>query len=82
MEELNEMAPGPTAPSEEALAAHRQAQYDATHPASWVWDNHAIIWRAPVDPPADGLPYLWDEEAKCWTPFPGFPMIPSLRSEV
>ena len=57
----------------EEIASFREVALNATHPASWVWDETAMTWRAPVDPPSDGYPYLWDEETLSWVPFPDYP---------
>ena len=62
-----------TPPTPEQIAAAREAAYNATHPASWVWSEEATSWVAPIAPPTDGFPYLWDEDASNWIPFPGFP---------
>ena len=45
----------------------------AGHAASWVWNDQHNRWQAPVAEPADGLPYIWNEEQLEWEPLPGFP---------
>jgi hypothetical protein len=62
-----------TPPTPEQLAQARKSALAAQHPDSWVWDEDAVCWVAPVAAPADGFPYLWDEAAKSWTPFPNYP---------
>lgn len=48
------------------------AQRDAFIPpkphASWVLDDAACQWRAPVECPADGKPWAWSEERGEWLP--------------
>ena len=34
--------------------------------ASWVLDENTCRWKAPVDMPADGQAYLWNEETSSW----------------
>ena len=34
--------------------------------ASWVLDEATCLWAAPIDYPADGGQYVWDEEAGNW----------------
>jgi hypothetical protein len=60
-------------PTEEQIAAHRQALYMCSHPNSWVWDEALIAWVAPKAPPEDGYPYIWSEEQLNWVPFPDYP---------
>ena len=62
----------PAATAEE-IAQARENAVNATHPASWTWDEGAVSYVAPVAPPSDGFPYLWDEASTGWTPFPGYP---------
>jgi hypothetical protein len=48
--------------------------YDATHDvfyppqpfASWVMDQETWTWKAPVDMPTEGGPYVWDETTTSW----------------
>jgi hypothetical protein len=56
-----------------AIAIQRNNALNATHPASWVWNEEKVSWVAPRDPPTDGFPYLWDEDSNSWTPFPDYP---------
>ena len=34
--------------------------------ASWVLDEATCLWVAPIDYPADGGQYVWDEQAGDW----------------
>jgi hypothetical protein len=65
-----QIKPTPTA---EEVAQARQNALNATHPASWVWNEETASYVAPVAVPTDGYPYLWDEAANNWTPFPNYP---------
>ena len=38
---------------------------DSPYP-SWVFDNKAFAWKAPVPNPQDGKFYLWDEPTLSW----------------
>lgn len=60
-------------PTEEQVIEQRNNALNATHPASWVWNEELVSWVAPIDPPTDGLPYLWNDETESWDPFPGYP---------
>jgi len=52
--------------------------YDATRDAfippqpfpSWVLDEATSLWVAPIDYPADGGQYVWDEQAGDWEEVP------------
>ena len=35
---------------------------------SWVLDEETCRWEAPVEYPADGRVYFWEEEVEDWTP--------------
>ena len=39
--------------------------YPCIYP-SWVWNEEAIAWEAPIPIPMDGNPYVWNEETKSW----------------
>jgi hypothetical protein len=60
-------------PTPEQIEQARGSALNATHPESWVWDETAVSWVAPVAPPSDGFPYLWDEPTTSWVPFPEYP---------
>jgi hypothetical protein len=62
-----------TPPTAEEIAEIRENAYNADHPATWIWNEAAVSWVAPVDPPNDGFPYIWDETTNSWIPFPGYP---------
>jgi hypothetical protein len=38
---------------------------------SWVLDEGTCLWEAPVEYPADGAHYVWDEEAGNWSEVTG-----------
>jgi hypothetical protein len=57
----------------EQIAQAVEDSRNATHPASWVWSEEVGYWVAPIAQPTDGLPYLWDEAAGNWMPFPEYP---------
>ena len=33
---------------------------------SWVWDEKAKLWKAPIPYPSDGNKYYWNEETLSW----------------
>ena len=37
---------------------------------SWVLDEATCLWVAPIDYPADGGQYVWDEETTEWVAMP------------
>jgi len=37
---------------------------------SWVLDEATCLWQAPIDYPADGGEYTWDEETGDWLEVP------------
>jgi len=61
-------------PTPEQIAEARENALNASRPASWVWNEELVSWVAPVAPPADGFPYIWEEGMVCgWVPFPDYP---------
>jgi hypothetical protein len=44
----------------------RDAFYNPKAHASFVFDEEACIWKAPVPYPTDGKIYAWDEESVSW----------------
>jgi len=46
--------------------ADRDAFIPPTPYPSWVLDEATCLWVAPVDYPADGKMYTWDEEQTDW----------------
>ena len=46
--------------------ADRDAFIPPTPYPSWVLDEATCLWVAPIDYPADGGQYVWDEEAGDW----------------
>jgi hypothetical protein len=68
--QTGELLPPPT---EEELAQIVADAKAALYPKGWSWSDDAVSYVAPVSPPDDGYPYLWDEDAQSWIPFPGYP---------
>ena len=46
--------------------ADRDAFIPLTPYPSWVLDEATCLWVAPIDYPADGGQYVWDEETTDW----------------
>ena len=46
--------------------ADRDAFIPPTPYPSWVLDEATCLWVAPIDYPANGGQYVWDEEAGDW----------------
>ena len=46
--------------------ADRDAFIPPTAYPSWVLDEATCLWVAPIDYPADGGQYVWDEETTDW----------------
>jgi len=46
--------------------ADRDAFIPPTPYPSWVLDEATCLWVAPIDYPADGGQYVWDEETTDW----------------
>jgi len=46
--------------------AERDAFIPPTPYPSWVLDETTCLWVAPIDYPADGGQYVWDEETTDW----------------
>ena len=57
--------------SAEEIAAARTNAVNATHPASWVWDESAVSYLPPIAFPSDGRAYLWDEDNTAWLAYSG-----------
>jgi hypothetical protein len=47
------------------------------HPTGWIWDEYSKSYFAPVEPPNDNRPYLWNEVSLSWELFPGYDAPPS-----
>ena len=58
-----------TTRTSEQLAALRTAAINATHHASWSWNESALTYLPPSNPPDDGNPYIWDEAREAWVAF-------------
>ena len=52
-------------------AANRENALNATHPASWVWNEEAVSFVAPSEPPDSNQPYMWDEGREAWVAYSG-----------
>jgi len=50
--------------------ADRDAFIPPTPYPSWVLDEATCLWVAPIDYPADGGLYVWDEETTEWVAMP------------
>ena len=55
--------------SDEDIALPRTLAFNATHHASWSWNEEALTYLPPSNPPADGNPYIWDEARGAWVAF-------------
>ena len=53
----------------EEIAANKVLAQNATHHASWQWNEAAVSYIPPIAYPSDGLPYLWDEMTTAWVAF-------------
>ena len=51
--------------------ADRDAFIPPTPYPSWVLDEATCLWVAPIDYPADGGLYVWDEPTVSWVTIPG-----------
>ena len=60
--------PDPTA---EEIAADRTNAINATHYASWPWNESAKKYIPPIAFPDDGRAYLWDEDNTAWVAYSG-----------
>ena len=56
--------------SDEDIAAIKTVRMSATHHASWPWNESALTYLPPSDPP-DGRGYIWNEARETWVLFPG-----------
>jgi len=57
--------------SAEVIAARRTLAINATHPASWQWNEAAVSYVPPSNPPDTNQPYLWDEDREAWVAYSG-----------
>ena len=53
-------------PAHSTYDADRDAFIPPTPYPSWVLDEATCLWVAPIDYPADGGQYVWDEETTDW----------------
>jgi len=58
-------------PTAEEIAANRTLAVNATHYASWVWNEEAVSYLPPSDPPDTNQPYMWDEDITAWVAYSG-----------
>ena len=56
-------------PTAEQIAKIKENAYNALHPDAWIWDEEKVSWVAPINPPSDGKPYLWDNTTHNWVSF-------------
>ena len=55
----------------EDWAIVRTASMNTTHHASWIWNEDALTYLPPSNPPDDGNPYMWNEATKAWVAYSG-----------
>jgi len=55
----------------EETAAYRVLARNATHPASWVWNESAVSYVPPSNPPDKNQSYMWDEGREAWVVYSG-----------
>ena len=55
----------------EETAAYRVLARNATHPASWVWNESAVSYLPPSNPPDKNRSYMWDEGREAWVVYSG-----------
>jgi len=54
-------------PTAEEIAANRTLAVNATHHASWSWNEEAVTYVPPSNPPDTNYPgYIWDENTTAW----------------
>ena len=58
-------------PTAEEIAANRTLAVNATHPASWQWNESAVSYLPPSNPPDKNQPYMWDEGREAWVAYSG-----------
>ena len=55
----------------EEIAALRTFAVNATHHTSWVWNEEAVSYLPPSNPPDKNRPYMWDEDTTTWVAYSG-----------
>ena len=55
----------------EETAAYRVLARNATHHASWVWNESAVSYVPPSNPPDKNQSYMWDEGREAWVVYSG-----------
>ena len=68
---MSTISPSPPTASDEEIALIRTLAFNATHHASWSWNEEALTYLPPSNPPDDGNPYIWNEAGEAWVAFPG-----------
>jgi hypothetical protein len=53
----------------EEIAHNRELAVNATHYASWVWNEEQVTYLPPGGWPTDGVGHLWNEDTLSWVPF-------------
>ena len=59
------------AQSDEETAAIKVLAQNATHPASWIWNEELVSYVAPSNPPDSNRPYMWNESTRQWDAYSG-----------
>ena len=57
--------------SSDDIAAARTLAVNATHPASWQWNESAVAYLPPSNPPDKNRPYIWNESTRQWDAYSG-----------
>jgi len=67
---INEWGLEQADPTPEEIAVRRTLAVNATHYASWVWNEDAVSYLPPSNPP-DKTSHMWDEDTTTWVPYSG-----------
>ena len=54
--------------SDEDIADIKTVRMSATHHASWPWNESALTYLPPSNPP-DGRAYIWNAATTAWVAF-------------
>lgn len=54
----------------EEFDIRRSWAVNAEHYASWVWNEEAVSYLPPINPP-DKTSHMWDEATTAWVPYSG-----------
>jgi hypothetical protein len=52
-------------------AVIRTNAVNATHHASWVWNEELVSYVPPSNPPDSNRPYMWNESTRQWDAYSG-----------